>query len=159
MELKLVIFPDDVLTTPSQEITEITDEIKTLARAMCKKMYEEGGIGLAAPQVGFNVRMCVIDRMATQGIRLAPPMIFINPTIEKMTKPHELEEGCLSHPDEKYRTERFKHISVRTQDLAGRWSTIPANGLLSVCLQHEIDHLDGHTIRTKFIPGEEEEGE
>ena len=77
MKLELVKFPDDILTTSCVDITEITDEIRELARSMIRMMYEWEGVGLAAPQVGFNIRMCVIDTMATMNDFMSAPIVMI----------------------------------------------------------------------------------
>lgn len=143
--LTLVTAPSEILEKPCEPITKITDEIKQLARRMIKAMYEWNGIGLAAPQVGENIQLCVVDRARTTG-EIGPPIIMINPEILHKKKPVPFEEGCLSIPKEGYKTERFTQITVRYTQMDGRKITVAAKAIFAIVIQHEVDHLNGITV-------------
>jgi len=144
MALREVIqFPDPRLKEVSKPISEITDEIRDLACDMCEVMYDEPGIGLAAPQVAAGVRLFVIDTDWTDEGAERKPSVFINPEIIRPEGLIVWEEGCLSVPDYMADVERFERLTLRAIDLDGQEVVEEAEGLRAICIQHEIDHLDG----------------
>lgn len=138
--LPILEFPDPRLRTVAKPVAVVDDGIRQLAKDMLETMYAAPGIGLAATQVDRHIRMLVLDVSEDQ----SQPQVFINPVIEKIgseTKPYD--EGCLSVPGFYETVERTDHIRVTALGLDGQQHTIEASDLLSVCIQHEIDHLDG----------------
>jgi peptide deformylase len=144
MALREVLqFPDKRLRRVSQPIREITDEIRLLAADMLEVMYDEPGIGLAAPQVGEAVRLVVVDTEWREENAERNPLVLVNPEIVASEGQVVWNEGCLSVPEFEAEVERSAKVSLRAQDLDGREVRIEAEGLQAVCFQHEIDHLDG----------------
>jgi len=150
----LVILPDAQLRLVSKPVETITPEIKTLVSDMFETMYDAPGIGLAAIQVGAPVRVITIDLSKPRGEgadeaekakeELRNPLVFINPEVTWFSEElSSYEEGCLSIPDYYEEVERPASVKVRYTDLDGKEQEIAADGLLSTCLQHEIDHLNG----------------
>ena len=139
----ILLIPDQRLKTESELVTDITDDIRTLAADMLETMYDAPGIGLAAVQIGVMKRLLVIDVAGKDEPRA--PMVVINPEItwESDEEFSIHEEGCLSIPDYYEEVERPAKIRVRYMDLDGKTHEIDAEGILATCLQHEIDHLDG----------------
>jgi peptide deformylase len=144
MALREVLqFPDKRLRRVSLPIAQVTDEIRALARDMCEVMYDEPGIGLAAPQVGEPVRLIVVDTEWTEEGRERNALILVNPEILDRSGRITWNEGCLSVPDFQAEVERAERVTLRATDLDGKEIRIDAEGLRAVCFQHEIDHLDG----------------
>ncbi len=144
MALRDVIhFPDPRLKEISKPITLVTDELRELARDMIDVMYDEPGIGLAAPQVGAPVRMFVIDTDWGDDEAEKSPTVVINPEISNREGRITWEEGCLSVPDYTANVDRDAAITLKGEDLDGNAIEERAEGLRAVCIQHEIDHLDG----------------
>jgi len=144
MALRPVLqFPDPLLKRVSQPIAEITDEIRTLAADMLEVMYDEPGIGLAAPQVGEAIRLIVLDTDWTEEDAARSPIVVVNPEIVERDGKITWTEGCLSVPDYQADVERANRVRVRGLDLDGKPVDHEAEGLRAVCFQHEIDHLDG----------------
>jgi len=140
---EVVQFPDPRLKLVSKPITQITDEIRELAADMIEVMYDEPGIGLAAPQVGANVRLFVIDTEWSDEEIGRHPLVVINPEICDREGRISWDEGCLSVPDYNAVVERDAKITLRGLDLEGQPIVEHAEGLRAVCIQHEVDHLDG----------------
>jgi len=144
MALREVLkFPDKKLREISKPIVEITDEIRSLAQDMCNVMYDEPGIGLAAPQVGEAVRLVVVDTEWTQDDVERNPLVLVNPEITEREGEIIWTEGCLSVPDYEAEVERAARVRLVAQDLEGQPVDIVAEELQAVCFQHELDHLDG----------------
>jgi len=144
MALREVLqFPDPRLKQVSKPIAQVDDEIRELARDMIEVMYDEPGIGLAAPQVGASIRMFVIDTEWSDDDAEQNPSVMINPEIVEREGSISWEEGCLSVPDYTATVERDAKITLRATDLDGHPIEEQAEGLRAVCIQHEIDHLDG----------------
>lgn len=138
--LPILEFPDVRLRTIAKPVTVFDDKLAQLAKDMLDTMYAAPGIGLAASQVNQHIRMLVLDLSEDQ----SAPQIFINPQIEKLSDDTKsYDEGCLSVPGFYESVERIDRIRVSAQDIHGKSFTLDADGLLSVCIQHEIDHLDG----------------
>jgi len=144
MALRPVLqFPDRRLREVSKPIEAVTDEIRALARDMLDVMYDEPGIGLAAPQLGFPVRLVVVDVAWTEEGAEKSPRILVNPEILHAEGSITWNEGCLSVPEFQADVERAERVRLRATDLDGQALEIDASGLEAVCFQHEIDHLDG----------------
>ncbi|GAB6176943.1 peptide deformylase [Desulfobaculum senezii] len=141
MKREIVTYPEPVLAEKAAEITEITPEIRALAEDMAETMYEGDGIGLAAPQVGESCRLVVVD--ITGPNDRSDLRILVNPCITSREGEVESEEGCLSVIGLRGKVTRAENITVDATDLEGNPVHIEADGLLAICLQHEIDHLDG----------------
>jgi len=144
MALRPVLqFPDLRLKRVSQPVERITDELRALAADMLEVMYDEPGIGLAAPQLGEPVRLIVMDTDWTEEGAERQPLVMLNPEIIEREGTLVWTEGCLSVPDFTAEVERAARVTVRGIDLEGRELRIDAEELKAVCFQHEIDHLDG----------------
>ena len=137
--LPILRFPDLRLKNVAAPVQFIDESIKRLARDMAETMYEAPGIGLAATQVDVHKRLIVIDISEMRDQLL----VLINPEILESDGTQVCEEGCLSVPGIYDKVERAENVVVRYLDLEGVERRIDADGLLAVCLQHEIDHLDG----------------
>ncbi len=141
MILKIVKYPEPVLSQPGEPVTEFTNELRKLVDDMFETMYASQGIGLAAPQVGVSKRVTVID--VSQAKDPAKKLIIINPEIIFREGRQYEEEGCLSFPDIREKVVRAAKVRIRAQDLHGKWFEMDGEELLSRAFQHEIDHLDG----------------
>jgi peptide deformylase len=137
--LPILRFPDPRLKKIAAPVTRFDDSLRRLAADMAETMYEAPGIGLAATQVDVHKRMVVIDVSEDRN----DLRVFVNPAILACAGSQVGEEGCLSVPGIYDKVERAEHVRVRFQDLEGSEHTLEADGLLAVCIQHEIDHLDG----------------
>ena len=146
MSIKPIItVPDDVLKKISNPIENVGDSEKKLVNDLFETMYNSNGIGLAAVQVGILKRILVIDVSTKEEEK--NPLCFINPVIKKISDEKSVyEEGCLSIPDTFIEIERPKICEVEYINLDGKLENIKCDGLLSTCLQHEINHLDGKLI-------------
>ena len=141
--LDVLQFPDPRLRRRSEPVEKITDELRQLAADMLETMYDEPGIGLAAPQVGQSIRLIVVDTDWTEENAERKPCVFVNPEIVERSGEITWNEGCLSVPDLTAEVERAEHVVLRALDLEGREVVETASGLRAVCFQHELDHLDG----------------
>ena len=140
--LPILHYPDPRLRIVADEVKEITDEIKTLISDMFETMYDAKGIGLAATQVDRHIRVVVMD-LAKEGEEPAPK-VYINPKVTPLTD--ELapyKEGCLSIPEVYDDIERPARVLIEALDADGVSFSVEADGLLAVCIQHELDHLNG----------------
>ena len=140
-KLKILIFPDPRLRKVAKKVTKFDKSLENLANDMLETMYIANGIGLAATQVDRHIRLIVMDLSDERD----DPRIFINPTF-KILKNHKLfefEEGCLSIPGFNETIARPDKIELTWQDIKGNQHIDKPEGLLTVCIQHEIDHLDG----------------
>ena len=146
MAIKSIItVPNEVLKKISDPMESVGKNEKKLAKDLFETMYNSNGIGLAAVQVGILKRILVIDVSAKEEKK--NPLCFINPVIKKVSDETSIyEEGCLSIPDTFIEIERPKICEVEYIDLNGKLKNIKCDGLLSTCLQHEINHLDGKLI-------------
>jgi peptide deformylase len=161
-KLKVYTFPDTVLAQKAKPIHRVEKTLFRLADDMLETMYYAPGIGLAANQVGLLDRIIVVDTdydaqdieggmkvpenaevIANQIITGKNPIVLINPELIYKEGEFTMSEGCLSVPDYNAEVKRFDKIKVQYQDLDGLKKELSAEGLMSVCLQHEIDHLDG----------------
>ena len=141
MILKIVKYPEPVLSQPGEPVTEFNDELKKLVEDMFETMYASQGIGLAAPQVAVSKRVTVID--LSGGKDPEQKLVLVNPEIIFREGKQYEEEGCLSFPEIREKVQRAAAVKVRAQDLSGKWFEMDGEELLSRAFQHEIDHLDG----------------
>lgn len=138
--LNILKFPDPRLRKIAKPITEVNDDIRKLANDMLETMYEAPGIGLAATQVDVQKRLVVMDISEEKN----NPLVFINPEIEVVGDGYEeMDEGCLSVPGFYETVKRPDHVIIHALDKNGKPFQLEDNDLLAVCIQHEIDHLDG----------------
>ncbi|HTJ58348.1 MAG TPA: peptide deformylase [Devosiaceae bacterium] len=138
----ILVLPDQRLRAVADPVDKIDEEVKKLARDMLDTMYAAPGIGLAATQLGEMKRIVVMD-LAKEG-ETPEPMVMINPEILKFSDETVItEEGCLSIPDLYYEVERPADVTVRYTDLDGNTVERDASDRLAICVQHELDHLDG----------------
>ena len=138
--LKIVKYGDPVLRKKTAPVTEITDDIIQLAEDMLETMYAAPGVGLAGPQVGVSLQICVID-IVPEGKR--NPIVLINPKVLSGEDKVELEEGCLSFPKIYEKVKRWNKVRVEYVDLKGDLKEVEVEGFLAKAFQHEIDHLNG----------------
>jgi peptide deformylase len=137
--LDILHFPDPRLRNKAKPVTEVTDEVRKLIDDMFETMYEAPGIGLASIQVNVPLRVIVVDVSEDR----SEPIALINPEILGKEGVEEMDEGCLSVPGVYETVQRADRIRVRYLDRDGNSVERDADGLLAVCIQHEIDHLDG----------------
>ena len=137
--LDVLSFPDERLRTVAKPVDNVDDEIKQLVADMFETMKDEKGIGLAATQVDRHVRVVVMDVSEEQD----EPRVFINPEITRKEGETISEEGCLSVPGNYAKVERAEAITVKALDENGDAFELEAEGLLAICIQHELDHLKG----------------
>ena len=139
--LKILIFPDPRLRTVASTVDKVDEGTKTLIKDMLNTMYEGNGIGLAATQVNIHKRIIVIDVSEEKN----KPLILINPLLEEIIEPKKVpySEGCLSVPGFYEELERPSKIRIKALDLDNKTFSMEAEGILSVVIQHEMDHLDG----------------
>ena len=139
---KILTIPDSILRQKSSKVEIVDNEIKKLMDDMAETMYEAPGIGLAAIQIGVPKRIVVID--VSKDSEKKAPIYFINPTIIWKSKTlATYEEGCLSIPNQFAKVERPEKCHIKYLDYDGKEKELKADGLLSTCIQHEIDHLNG----------------
>ena len=140
---------DEILRKKSRKIEVIDDRIKELAEDMFDTMHKFDGLGLAGVQVGILKRIIVIDLYDD-----VSKFCLINPEIiEKSEETAEVEEGCLSYPNQFGKVVRSVKVKVKALELDGKKVTLEAEGLLAQALQHEIDHLNGEVFKDKILPG------
>jgi peptide deformylase len=154
-KVPIYTYPEPVLSKMAIEITKFNADLEKLVEDMLFTMYHAPGIGLAAPQVGHSIRLFVLDveydrdvvtnSKGEEEVRMSnfEPMVFINPVITGMDEMTTFEEGCLSLPGIYEEVKRHKAIKVKYQDLKGNPQEINADDMLSICIQHENDHLEG----------------
>lgn len=158
--LRVHRFPDPVLKQKARAVTVFDDGLKTLADNMLKTMYVEGGIGLAANQVGETLRLIVTDLRNDEEEfaelprpeRPAEPRVYVNPRLLDATGEIVTEEGCLSVVEFTAEVKRSEHIRVAYQTLEGEHREETLEQLAAVCLQHEMDHLDGKLFIDHLSP-------
>ncbi len=137
--LQVLTFPDDRLRTVAKPVQEVTPEIQSIVDNMVETMYAEEGIGLAATQVNIHQRIVVIDISDNRD----EPMVLINPEIIEKRGEDGIEEGCLSVPGARALVPRAAEVTVKALNREGEEFTFDADDLLAICVQHELDHLEG----------------
>lgn len=138
-KLKILEYPDPRLRTRAKKVEKVDDKLRQLIDDMFETMYAAPGIGLAATQVNVHQRILVADVSDDQ----SQPVVLINPEIIAADDEGVSEEGCLSVPGVYESVRRFQHVRVSSLDRDGNQTEVEAFGLLAVCIQHEMDHLDG----------------
>ena len=142
MKRKILIEPDPILRKKCEPLEKVDSDIRKLMQDMLETMYDAPGIGLAAVQIGILKRLIVIDISKDEKKR--DPLFLINPVILKTSKnTSTYEEGCLSLPGQFAEIERPAECLLKYIDLSGKEKELKAEGLLSTCIQHEVDHLNG----------------
>ena len=148
--LKILKYPDPRLRTVAKEVTKFDKSLDNLSKDMLETMYAENGIGLAATQVDVHTRLVVIDISEDRNM----PLIFVNPEVtvldDKSLVP--CEEGCLSIPGANVEVSRPDKIELHWLDIKGKKHKSNPEGLLAVCIQHEIDHLEGRLLVDYLSP-------
>lgn len=138
--LPILSFPDPRLRTKAKPVEKITDDIRTLASDMLETMYAAPGVGLAATQIDRHIELIVMDISEDK----SQPLVFINPKVTPLsTEIVPYDEGCLSVPEVYDKVERPARVRIEALDLNGQTFSMDADGLLAVCIQHEMDHLSG----------------
>lgn len=137
--LEILHYPDERLRTKAAPVSEVTDEHRTLIDNMFETMYAAPGIGLAATQVNVHERIIVIDISEEKD----QPLVLINPELVQKEGVETMDEGCLSVPDIYAEVERADKVTVKALNREGETFEMEADGLLAVCIQHEMDHLEG----------------
>lgn len=157
MKLEILTYPNPLLREVSEPVKEFGPELKKLVADMLETMYEANGIGLAAAQVGRLIQLLVIDTrprdlensrddnedQTKSEIKIKQPLILINPEIIKGEGKTNYDEGCLSVPSFFETVERFEKVEVKAFDTNGKEFRLVTDGLLAICIQHEMDHLIG----------------
>ncbi len=137
--LEILHYPDERLRTRAKPVEQVDDAVRQLLDDMLETMYNAPGIGLAATQVNVHRRMVVIDVSEERD----QPLFLINPEILEATGSEEMEEGCLSVPGIYEKVVRADRVLVRSLNREGETVEFEAGGLLAICIQHELDHLEG----------------
>jgi peptide deformylase len=146
--LQVLYHPDPRLRIKAAPVPVVDDEVRRLAADMMETMYAAPGIGLAATQVNVHRRLLVVDVSETHD----QPLCLVNPTLLQKEGVERMEEGCLSVPGVFEEVERAERIRVCFQDLEGHIVDQDADGLLAVCIQHEMDHLEGKLFLDYLSP-------
>jgi len=142
MKRKILIEPDPILRKKCEPLEKVDSDVRKLMKDMLETMYDAPGIGLAAVQIGILKRLIVID--ISKDEKKKDPLFLINPVILKSSKKTSTyEEGCLSLPGQFAEIERPAECLLKYIDLSGKEKELKAEGLLSTCIQHEVDHLNG----------------
>ena len=148
-KLEILRFPDPRLNTVARPVTEVDARVRRLVDDMLESMYDAEGVGLAATQVDVHERVIVIDTSDSHD----QPRVLINPELVARSSEMSLsDEGCLSVPEVYDRVQRHSRVTVRALDRDGRPCEFEAEGLLSVCVQHEMDHLMGKVFVEYLSP-------
>lgn len=157
--LPLVLYPDPMLKQVSKPVERVDDDLRKFMDDMLETMYHEGGIGLAAVQVGVLKRILIMDvgrgskRYDNEDESKSKPMFIINPEIVWESEEENCyDEGCLSFPEQYSEVTRPKRVHVKYLDYNGKERLMEADGLLATCVQHEIDHLNGITFVDHISP-------
>ncbi len=144
--MPILRYPDPRLHKVAARVERIDDEIRKLINDMAETMYAAPGVGLAATQVDVHLRVIVIDISENRN----QLRVFVNPELISASGVADREEGCLSVPEVYEKVRRAERVTVRAQDAEGRSYTLEAEGLLAVCIQHEMDHLEGKVFVEKL---------
>ena len=146
--LNVLIYPDDHLKIVCEPVAEVNDDIRKIVDDMFDTMYQEEGIGLAAPQVDILQRIITIDIEGDKQNQL----VLINPEILASEGETGIEEGCLSFPEQRALVPRAEKVKIRALDRDGKPFELEADGLLAICIQHEMDHLVGKLFMDYLSP-------
>ncbi len=142
--LEIYTFPNPILKQTAQPVTVFDDTLRETAASMLETMYASSGIGLASIQVGLPKQLVVVDIMAgSEDPEDFEPRVFVNPQIVERRGETISEEGCLSVTEFRAEVKRAEWIRLEYQDVEGTPQVLEADGLLAICIQHELDHLNG----------------
>ena len=146
VSLSILRYPDPRLQRRAAKVERVSDQIRRLIKDMAETMYAAPGVGLAATQVDIHLRIIVIDISESRD----QLRVFINPELVAASGEADVEEGCLSVPGVYEKVRRAERVTVRALDAGGEPFTLEAEGLLAVCIQHEMDHLEGTVFVEKL---------
>jgi peptide deformylase len=146
--LEVVLYPDPRLSKATKPVAGVDDAVREMALRMISTMHRAGGIGIAAPQVGWDRRLCIVSGTGDPGDEI----VLVNPRIVRQEGSALMEEGCLSFPGLSASIVRAAEVTVEFTDLDGRAQTLDAANLLGRCILHEVDHLDGVLFTTRLTP-------
>lgn len=148
---KILHYPDDRLRADNKKVTDFGPSFQRLIEDMAETMYAEPGIGLAAPQIGVNLDLFIIDIGAGEDDE-GQLLVFANPEILDQKGEVLFEEGCLSFPNVREQIKRSEWVHVKAQDAEGEWFEIKTDGLLAIAIQHENDHIEGILMIDRLSP-------
>ncbi len=148
--LDVVLYPDPRLSRPTKPVAAVDDSIRVMAERMIATMHRAGGIGIAAPQVGWDRRVCIVSGTGDPGDEI----VLVNPRIVRQEGTALMEEGCLSFPGLSASITRAAEVSVEFTGLDGRTLVLDASNLLGRCILHEVDHLDGVLFTSRLTPAD-----
>lgn len=147
--MEIVIYPDPVLRRGGKPVESFDPTLRETAREMLELMYRQRGVGLAAPQVGLEIDLLVLNPTGEPS-QAAEELVLLNPRITRRKQLEWGEEGCLSFPGIYGEVERYREIVVTYTDVDGKEQTLAANDFLARVIQHEMDHLDGTLMVDRF---------
>lgn len=148
--LEVVLYPDPRLKKPTRKVGAVDDSVRAMAERMIATMHRAGGIGIAAPQVGWDRRVCVVSGTGDAGDEI----VLVNPRIVREEGTATMEEGCLSFPGLAAVVTRSAEVTVEYTDLDGNARRLDASNLLGRCILHEVDHLEGILFTTRITPAD-----
>lgn len=147
---KIVYLPEACLRKPSEDVLEFNAKLDELISDMFETMYDARGVGLAAPQIGINIRLAVVDVVGEKSP--SDQIVIINPEVIESRGKAKYKEGCLSVPGAYDTVERAEWVKIKAQDQKGQPFEMEGDGLLGECFQHEIDHLNGRLFIDLLSP-------
>ena len=148
--LEIVLYPDPRLRKPTRPVAAVDAGVREMAARMIATMHGAHGLGIAAPQVGWDRRVCIVSGTGDPGDEI----VLINPRIENEEGRREMEEGCLSFPGLSAVISRSSEVAVSYLDTDGNPAELRASGLLGRCILHEVDHLEGVIFTSRFTPAD-----
>ena len=148
--LPVVLYPDPRLRRPTKPVAAVDDAVRATVERMIATMHRAGGIGIAAPQVGWDRRVCIVSGTGDPG----DEVVLVNPRIADEEGSAPMTEGCLSFPGISALVTRSAGVVVEYADLEGKPARLEAGGLLGRCILHEVDHLEGVLFTTHFTPAD-----
>ncbi|MEC7583125.1 MAG: peptide deformylase [Planctomycetota bacterium] len=151
--MEVVVYPHPALRRGGQTVTEFDQALRDLSSQMFEVMYDDGGVGLAAPQIAIEQKLLVLNPTGSKDDR-SGELVLVNPKITKKKGREYGEEGCLSFPGIYAEVERFVDITISHQDLEGKEASFSANGWLARIIQHELDHLEGILFTDRLSPAD-----
>ena len=148
--LEVVLYPDPRLKKPTRPVEAVDDAVRAMAERRIATMHRAGGIGIAAPQVGWDRRVCIVSGTGDPGDEI----VLVNPRIVHEEGTATMEEGCLSFPGLAAVITRSAEVTVEYTDLDGTARRLDASNLLGRCILHEVDHLEGVLFTTRITPAD-----
>jgi peptide deformylase len=148
--LEVVLYPDPRLKKPTKAVKAVDADVRAMAERMIATMHRAGGIGIAAPQVGWDRRVCIVSGTGDAGDEI----VLVNPRIVRQEGTATMEEGCLSFPGLAATIVRAAEVTVEYTDLDGAAKSLDAANLLGRCILHEVDHLEGVLFTTRITPAD-----